>query len=190
MNLSSFDNSNFDRGASRLKEMFWAICSRIWFRGGVFPAYRWRRFLLRLFGAKIGRGVVVKPGARIAMPWRLTVGDHVWIGEEAYILNLAPVTIGSNVCISQRTFLCTGSHDWSDPAFALRTAPITVEDGVWVSANVFVAGGVTLHGGAVVTAGSVVTSDMPEGMICSGNPCVPVKGRRGSANLSHAPQAL
>jgi putative colanic acid biosynthesis acetyltransferase WcaF len=98
--------------------------------------------------------------------------------EEAYLLNLAPIVIGRNACISQRAFLCTGSHDWSDIHFRLITAPITVKNGAWICANVFVGPGVTIGTNAVATAGSVVTQSLPPGMICSGNPCVPVKERR------------
>jgi putative colanic acid biosynthesis acetyltransferase WcaF len=137
----------------------------------------WRRGLLRLFGAKVGRGVVIKPRVNVHLPWKLSIGDYSWIGEEVFILNLEPVSIGAHCCVSQRAFLCTGNHDYRDPAFAYRNAPIAVEDGAWVGAQVFVAPGVMIGGEAVVTAGSVVLRNLPGAMVCSGNPCVPGKKR-------------
>jgi putative colanic acid biosynthesis acetyltransferase WcaF len=119
----------------------------------------------------------VKPQVKIAFPWKLEVGDHAWLGEESWILNLAPVTIGPSVCISQRAFLCAGNHDWSDPRFRLVAQPIRIGEGAWIGANVFVGPGVTVGAGAVATVSSVVTGDLPDGMICSGNPCRPVKPR-------------
>lgn len=178
MNLEHYQNHEFDRGAGRLKELLWLLVSAAAFRNSVMPWYRLRRSLLRAFGARVAPGVIVKPGARVTFPWKFTIGAHSWIGEEAWILNLDQVTIGAHVCISQRAFLCTGNHDWSDPRFKLMTRPIVIGDGAWVCAGVFVGPGVTIGERTVVTAGSVVSSDLPAGMICSGNPCVPVKPRR------------
>jgi putative colanic acid biosynthesis acetyltransferase WcaF len=176
--LSRFSNADFDRGAGRGKEVLWRVLHRIFFRDTVLQWYRTRRWLLKRFGAEIGAGVVVKPRARITFPWRLSVGENAWIGEEALLLSLDDIRIGANVCVSQRAFLCTGNHDWSDPAFTLITEPIVVEDGAWIGANVFVGPGVTIGQNAVATAGSVVTDDLPAGMVCSGNPCTPVKERK------------
>jgi len=177
LDLGQFNNPEFDRGAGRGKELMWLLLRRSLFLNSILPTYRLRRALLRAFGATVGQHVVIKPGARITFPWRLAIGDHSWIGEETFIHNLDRVAIGSHVCISQRAFLCTGSHDWSDPAFSLITSPIVIEDCVWICANVFVSPGVTIARNAVITAGSVVTHDLPAGMICSGNPCEPVKPR-------------
>jgi putative colanic acid biosynthesis acetyltransferase WcaF len=107
----------------------------------------------------------------------LTVGDHTWIGEEVFILNLEPVTIGRHCCVSQRVFLCTGNHDHRVPEMSFRNRPITLEDGAWVGAQSFVAPDVTVGCEAVIAAGSVVTRSQPERMVCAGNPCVPVKNR-------------
>ena len=176
--LSRFDDRSFNRGVGRFREALWLLVRQALFPNGFLRCYRLKSAVLRAFGASVGRGVVIKPGVRVSFPWRLKIGNHVWIGEEANILSLADVTIGNDVVISQRAFLCTGSHDWSDPAFALITRPITIEDGAWIAADVFVAPGVTVGKQAVATAGSVVTHDLPPEMICSGNPCVPVKERR------------
>ena len=177
VDLASFDNSDFDRGASAARELAWLYARKFLFESSVLPLSGVRRRVLSAFGATMGRATTIKPRFRVHFPWKLTVGDHVWLGEEAYILNLAPVTIGSNVCISQRAFLCTGSHDWSDPSFRLITEPIVIEDGAWVSAGVFVGPGVVVGRNAVATAGSVVLKSLPPDMICSGNPCVPIKPR-------------
>lgn len=169
---------DFERGASSAVELAWLFARKYFFENSVLPINGVRRGILRRFGARVGAGVIIKPRVRIHFPWRLELGEHVWLGEELYILNLAPVTIGPNVCVSQRSFLCTGSHDWSDPAFPLVTRPITLEEGAWIAAGVFVGPGVTVGRNAVATAGSVVLSDLPPNMICSGNPCVPVKERK------------
>jgi putative colanic acid biosynthesis acetyltransferase WcaF len=177
MNLSTFNNAGFERGAGRCKELAWLALRSFFFEHSVMPWYGLRRRILRTFGARLSPNVVIKPGVKITFPWRLTVGENSWLGEECWLLNLAPISIGKNVCISQRAFLCTGSHDWSKESFDLITRPITVEDNAWICANAFVAPGVTIGDGTVITAGSVVTKDMPSGMICSGNPCAPVKPR-------------
>lgn len=177
MDLSRYSSAGFERGGTRAQELAWLLLRSFLFQHSVMPWYGLRRRVLRAFGAEVAPGVIVKPGVRITFPWRLEIGANSWLGEECWLLNLAPIRIGANVCISQRAFLCTGSHDWSSPAFDLITKPIVVEDEAWICAGVFVAPGVTIGRGAVVTAGSVVTRDLPAGMICSGNPCVAGKRR-------------
>ena len=120
--------------------------------------------LLRLFGANVGKSVVIRSRTNITFPWRLSIGDHSWIGEQVEILSLAPVKIGSHVCISQRAFLCTGSHDFRSPGFNLITRPITIEDHSWIAANAFICHGVTIGERAMVGAGVTVTSDVPGGV--------------------------
>lgn len=177
MDLSRYDNSDFDRGAPRWREALWYLV-RWWFFLTAFP---WpsglRVWLLRAFGARIGRGVVVRGGVNVSFPWRLTVGDHVWIGEDAGILSLAAVVLESNVCVSQRAYLCTGSHDFRRPDFSLVTRPITVRAGSWVAAAAFVGPGVELGAGSLVGAGSVVLADVPAGGRVRGNPAVAVAAK-------------
>ena len=180
MDLAQFNNAGFDRGASRSRELAWLLVRKLFFDGSVLPWYRLRRLWLRRFGARLGDGVLIKPGAKITFPWRLSIGRHTWIGEDAWLLNLAPIEVGNNVCISQRAFLCTGSHDWAKTTFDLVVKPIHIEDGAWICADVFVGPGVKIGENTVITAGSVVTQDMPPGMVCSGNPCKPVKPRPDS----------
>lgn len=136
-----------------------------------------KRSILRLFGARVGNGVVIKPRVNIHFPWKLVIGDFAWLGEEVFILNFEPVNIGAHCCISQRAFLCAGNHDYRRPEMPYRNQPIIIEDGVWVGAQVFVAPGVKIGREAVITAGSVVTISQPGERICGGNPCAPRKNR-------------
>ena len=136
-----------------------------------------RIFLLRLLGAKIGHGCLIEPGVRILMPWKLELGDHVAIGREVEFLNFAPVRIDSMTVISQYTYLCTGTHDYTHPHFPLRYAPIVIGSECWIAARALIGPGVTIHDGTVIGAASVVTKDMPPWMVCAGNPCRPLKRR-------------
>ena len=125
----------------------------------------------------MGRGVVVRSRVNIWFPWRLELGDHIWLGEEVFILNLAPVTIASHVCVSQRAFLCTGNHDWSDPGMGLVIKPITIGRGAWVGAFAKIGPGVTVGAEAIVTLGSVLLKDAEPRGIYTGNPAVKVRER-------------
>jgi putative colanic acid biosynthesis acetyltransferase WcaF len=170
VDLSKFDNSDFDRGAPRWKEALWVAVRCLFFQNPLPWPSAWRVGLLRAFGAKVGRAVVIRANVNISHPWRLALGDHVWIGEDVGILSLAQVNIGSNVCISQRAYLCTGSHDFRREDFALKTAPITVHDGSWIAAMSFIAPGVEVGPGSVVAAGSVVFANVGAGAQVRGNP--------------------
>jgi putative colanic acid biosynthesis acetyltransferase WcaF len=128
-----------------------------------FVPVRVRIAVLRAFGARIGRGVNLRAGVRVHWPWKLEIGDDTWIGERAWILNLEPVTIGSDVCISQSALLCTGSHDHRSPTFEFDNAPIVIEDGAWVAARATVLRGVRIGAGALVGATALVVRDVPAG---------------------------
>ena len=170
--LDLYDNSDFDRGAGRLKEALWVLCKCVFFLNPFpWPSFL-RIWLLRLFGAQLGHGVVIRSGVNITFPWRLTVGNHVWIGEEVLILSLAPVTLGSNICISQRAFLCTGSHAWRCETFDLQTHPIVVEDRVWISAQAFIGPGARIGSDSVIGAGTVLMKTIPNNSFASGNPAM------------------
>ncbi|MEM9701368.1 MAG: WcaF family extracellular polysaccharide biosynthesis acetyltransferase [Planctomycetota bacterium] len=155
----------------------WWPIETLLFASRTYPRYRLKRWLLRRFGATVGEGLVIKPTVRIKDPKKLCVGDHCWIGEGVWIDNLAPVTLGNDVCLSQDVYLCTGGHDHTRPSFDLITKPITVEDQAWVGARSVLMPGVTVGAGAVVAAGSVVTKDVPAGMIVAGNPARVLKPR-------------
>lgn len=175
--LSQFSNPQFDRGRPSWVEALWMLVQALAVASWL-PGSAHRRTLLRLFGARIGTGVVVKPGVRVKFPWKLAIGDHSWIGENVWIDNLDTITIGSNCCISQGVYLCTGSHDWSSARFDLITKPIQIEDGAWIGAAARVGPGVTVKQGAVLTLGSVATSDLAPWTICQGNKAVEIKSRR------------
>jgi len=177
VDLSVFSTGGFDRGAGTSKELLWLIVSLFLFRLCPLKLSGLKCWVLRRFGARVGCGVVIKPDVKITFPWKLTLGDHVWLGEEVFILNLAPVTIESHVCVSQRAFLCTGNHDYKSPSFDLITKPIRVERGAWIGASAFVSPGVTVGTHAVLTAGSVATKDLHPYGIYQGSPAVKVKDR-------------
>lgn len=151
----------------------------------VFPLFRfsprlcwgWRRFLLRLFGANIGKRVNIFPSVRIFAPWHFVIGDDSSIGFDALIYNLGPITIGQRVTISQRAHLCAGSHDYTDPTMPLTKPPIQIEDEVWVCADAFIGPGVTLGAGSVVAARSVVVKNVPSSKVVAGNPAKIIKER-------------
>ena len=177
VNLSGYRAAGFDRGAGLFKESLWLIVNLVLFRLCPFSFSALKRVVLLAFGARIGRNVTIKPQVKITFPWKLEIGDHVWLGEECWLLNLERITIGNNVCISQRAFLCTGSHNHKLPTFDLITKPITVEDGAWIGAGAWVGPGVTVGNHAVLAAGSIATKDLEPHGIYRGNPAVFLRPR-------------
>lgn len=137
----------------------------------------WRVALLRAFGSKVGSGVVVRQGCNVTFPWRVSIGNDVWIGEETTILSLGRVTIGPNVCISQQAYICTGSHDHSKDSFDLVVRPVEIRSGSWIAARAFIAPGVTVAENALVAAGSVVVHDVPPHSRVGGNPAREIAGK-------------
>lgn len=162
--------SGFDRGRSAWVMALWQILKWFFFR----TAFPWpsniKVCILRSFGAKVGNGVYIKPQVNIHLPWKLEIGDHAWLGEEAFLLNFEFMKIGAHACISQRAFLCGGNHDFRNSAMRYRNGPIIVEEGAWVGAQVFIAPGVTVGKESVISAGSVLLKDSQPGRIYSGNP--------------------
>lgn len=148
----------------------WLVVEALFLLNPVVTSYRFKAWLLRLFGATIGDGLLIKPGVHVKYPWRLQIGDHCWLGERAWIDNMEDVTLGSNVAISQGAYLCTGNHDWSDPVLPLAPQPIVVEDGAWVGAFAKVAPGRTIGAGSVLALGAVALEGTEPWGIYAGNP--------------------
>ena len=143
-----------------------------------FIGHRFRRWLLRCFGAKVPKSAVVFPSAQIWAPWNLSCGNNVAIDRNVYLYSVAPITIGSKVAISDGAFICTASHDISYASRPLTTAPITIHDGAWIGARAFIFPGVTIGEGAVVGACAVVTKDVPAWAVVGGNPAKILKYRK------------
>jgi putative colanic acid biosynthesis acetyltransferase WcaF len=177
VDLARFRAGRFDRGAGFVREGLWILTSFILFRLCPFKFSALKSWALRAFGAKVGRGVVIKPRVTIMFPWKLILGNNVWLGEECWLLNLDWITIGNNVCVSQRAFLCTGNHDYNSSGFDLILKPIQVEDGAWIGASAWVGPGVSIGSHAVLTAGSVSAKDLESFGIYRGNPASFVKKR-------------
>jgi putative colanic acid biosynthesis acetyltransferase WcaF len=168
--LSQFNNSWYSPGASLVKQVLWYFVNILFFQNPFNPVSSLKTWLLRLFGAKVGQGVVIKPSVNIKYPWRLEVGDYTWIGEEVWIDNLVWVRIGANCCLSQGAMLLTGSHNYKVLAFDLMTGEIVLEDGAWVGAKAVVCPGVTLGSHAVLAVQSVATQSLKPYNIYQGNP--------------------
>lgn len=156
----------------------WLVLEALLLFNPVITPYRLKVALLRRFGARVGRNVLIKPNVHVKYPWHLVVGDNVWIGERAWIDNFTTVRIGANAVVSQGAYLCTGNHDWTDPGMGLVVRPITIEDGAWVGAFARVAPGVTVGKNAVLALGAVLMHDADPGWIYRGNPAEKVKERR------------
>ena len=181
VDLSSFNpaaQSEYDIGRSWGYRLAWYLLGAPLLRSAVLPSSAFRVRLLRWFGAEIGAGAVIKPGVRVKFPWKLKMGSHCWIGEDCWIDNLATVSLGDNVCLSQDVYLCTGSHDWTDPSFSLITRSIRIHDGAWVAARVSVGPGAAIGEHGIAGFGAVVTGYIPPYEIHSGNPAVFVRKRR------------
>ena len=157
--------------------MIWYLISTIVYEVSLFPVYRSKIWLLRVFGAQIGRGVVIKPKVYIKYPWNLEVGDNVWIGEGVRIDNLALVKLGSNVCVSQNAFLLTGNHNYRNDGFELMTGSIIIEDEVWVGASSVVCPNTVLSQGTIITVGSVIIGTTNANRVYRGNPAIDIKPR-------------
>ena len=176
--LSRYDNSWYLPGAPAVKRLLWYFTNVLFFKNGWNPLSGFKVALLRLFGAKVGRGVRIKPNVNIKYPWLLQIGNHCWIGEEVWIDNLARVTLGNSVCLSQGAMLLTGNHDYRKPTFDLVVGAIALEDGVWIGAKAIVGPGVTCRSHAVLTAGSLTSQNLEAYRIYRGNPAVVVKERQ------------
>jgi len=174
--LNTFDNRTFIKGASELKVMMWYLVNHI-FINSFLPLSSLKKFFLRLFGASIGKGVLIKPFVNIKYPWKLIIGNDVWIGERVWIDNLDTVTIGNNVCISQGAMLLCGNHNYKKSHFDLITAPILLEEGVWICAKAIVGPGTVCEKGSILSPNSFANTNLSSMGIYTGVPAKITKKR-------------
>jgi putative colanic acid biosynthesis acetyltransferase WcaF len=175
--LDLYDQKGYSRGRSGIIVLLWWFVQATFFRCSLQPMYGWRRWLLKLFGAEIGKGAKIRPSATITYPWKVKIGAHTWIGDHAELYSLDNITIGSQCVISQNSYLCTGSHQAAAPHFSLVVSPIRIEDGAWIASDVFVYPGVTLGPMAVIAARSTVLHDVPANEVHAGTPAKYIKQR-------------
>jgi putative colanic acid biosynthesis acetyltransferase WcaF len=175
--LNTFQLPKNFRGRNPIIVQFWWLIQGTLFRMSPQFMYGFRRFLLRLFGAKIGKKVIIRPSVKITYPWKLSIGDYSWIGDQVDLYTLGNIIIGKNVVISQKSYLCTGSHDYLKEDFSIFQKPITIQDQVWVASDVFIAPGITIGEGSIVAARSSVFKDIPSNKICAGSPVKIIRER-------------
>ena len=175
--LNTFQLPKNFRGRSPIVVQFWWLIQGTLFRMSPQFMYGFRRFLLRLFGAKIGKKVIIRPSVKITYPWKLSIGDYSWIGDQVDLYTLGNIIIGKNVVISQKSYLCTGSHDYLKEDFSIFQKPIIIQGQVWVASDVFIAPGITIGEGSIVAARSSVFKDIPSNKICAGSPVKIIRER-------------
>lgn len=175
--LSNFTLPDGFRGRPSWYVQLWWFVSAIFFRCSPQFAYRYRAALLRLFGAKVGKGTIIRPSVIVTYPWKVEIGDHVWIGDQTTLYSLGNISIGSNSVVSQGSYLCAGDHDYNDINFSIRGNGITIGSECWLAAFTYVAPGVVVGDRCVVGARSSVFRDLPSGWVCFGSPCKPIKVR-------------
>jgi len=185
--LSEYDHGDHDPGAGLVRRIAWYVCNAVVFASWLVPPSAPKRWLLRCFGAVVGRGVVIKPNVNIKYPWRLTIGDHSWIGEGAWLDNLGAIEIGRNACVSQGARLLTGNHDYRDPRFRLRVGSIRIDDCAWVGAYAVVCPDVTIARGSVISVASVVTRSTREDWVYAGSPATALRPRYGVGEVTARP---
>ena len=176
--LSLFTLPEGSRGRPAWFVQFWWLVEALLVRPTPQILFAWRRFVLRRFGARIGENVLIRPGVRVTYPWKLTVGDNCWIGDDAVIYNIDEITIGNDAVVSQDAYLCAGTHDARDVTFPVVAAPIEIESECWIAARAFIGPGVRIGRGAVVGACSVVQSDVPAATVVAGFPARAIQKRK------------
>jgi putative colanic acid biosynthesis acetyltransferase WcaF len=172
----NFQASQYKIGASKLKQILWYFTDLAIYRSRIMPYSVILVYILRIYGAQIGKNVRIKPGIHIKFPWKLKIGNNCWLAD-CYIENLDNVVIGDHVCVSQQAMLITGSHNYRITSFDLVIKPIVLEDGVWIGARAIVCPGIKIGSHAVLTLGSIATINVESYSIYQGNPAVKKKKR-------------
>jgi putative colanic acid biosynthesis acetyltransferase WcaF len=175
--LSKFNVPTGFRGKSKFIVQIWWITEKTLFAMSPQFFYGWRRFLLRSFGAKIGKNVLIRSSAKFTYPWKVTIGDNTWIGEETILYSLGEINIGNNVAVAHGVYFNTGLHDYTKTDFPILSDKIIIGNECWITNDVYIAPGVTIGKGSVIGARSSVYKDIPSGWVCYGNPAKPVKQR-------------
>tara|TARA_A100001015_G_scaffold306867_1_gene401809 strand:+ start:7989 stop:8549 length:561 start_codon:yes stop_codon:yes gene_type:complete len=174
--LNTFSNDEYMPG-NIIKRIIWYVFSELFINTMIPFPIKMKIFILKIFGAKIGKGVVIKPNLKIKYPWFLFVGANSWIGEEVWIDNLDFVHIANDVCISQGAMIITGSHNYNLSSFNLITKEIKIESGVWICAKSIVLQGVVCGNGSMLSSGSVANKNLDPNSIYVGNPAIKLKNR-------------
>jgi len=175
-NLATYNNDWYKPG-SKIKILLWWFFNALILQNKYNPFSGLKVFFLKIFGAKIGKGVVIKPSISVKYPWKLTIGDYTWIGENVWIDNLDQVTIGSHVCISQGAMLLCGNHNYKKASFDLMVKPITLENGVWIGAKAIISQGVICSEHAVLSVNSLANQNLEAFGIYQGVPAVKIRQR-------------
>lgn len=176
--LKNFTVPKDFRGKNALYVQLWWLIQSTLFSLSPQVLYKWRVFLLRSFGAKIGKNVIIRPSVKITYPWKLTIGDYSWIGDNVHLYTLGEINIGDNSVISQHSYLCTGSHDYESNNFDIYAKPIKIGNSCWLATDVFVSPGVVIGDNCIVGARSSVFKSLPGDSICMGSPVNVVKTRK------------
>ncbi|MDX6745245.1 putative colanic acid biosynthesis acetyltransferase [Polaribacter sp. PL03] len=176
--LNTFKLPQNFRGRNAFVVQLWWLVQSILFSNSPQFMYGFRRFLLRLFGAKIGEDVIIRPTVRITYPWKVSIGDYSWIGDDVVLYSLGEIEIGNNVVVSQKSYICAASHDYLKSNFPIFAQKVTIKDECWLATDVFVAPGITIHRGTVVGSRSSVYKDLPENKVCMGNPAKIIRERK------------
>lgn len=175
--LNKFEMPKGFRGRNKFIVQLWWMVQATLFAWSPQFMYGWRRMLLRLFGAKIGKEVIIRSSVTITYPWKVSIGDYSWVGDNAVLYSLGNIDIGKNVVVSQRSYLCTGSHNYEKQTFDIFAKPIVIEDEVWIATDVFIAPGITVENSAVIGARSSVFCNLASSMVYAGSPAKMMKKR-------------
>ena len=166
------------RGKSKLYVQLWWLVQATFINSSPQVFYGWRRFWLRMFGAKIGKKTLIRPTVKITYPWKVSIGDYSWIGDDVVLYSWGEIEIGSNTVISQKSYLCTGSHDYTKETFDIFARKITIGDSCLLATYVFVTPGITISDGAIVGARSSVFRDIDANTINAGAPSKMIRIRK------------